>query len=84
MTSAGKRLERMRNNPRDWTIEDVVTVAIEYDLEVRSPGGSHYTFSHRDVDFHLTIPAKRPIKPVYIRDLVKFIDVVREKQNETS
>jgi hypothetical protein len=84
MTSAGKKLERMRNNPRDWTIDDVVTVAGEYGLEVRFPGGSHYTFSHPDVDFQLTIPAKRPIKPVYIRDLVKFIDAIREKQNETS
>jgi hypothetical protein len=84
VTAAGKKLERMRNNPRDWTIDDVVTVAGEYGLEVRSPGGSHYTISHPEVDFHLTIPAKRPIKPVYIRDLAKFIDAIREKQNETS
>jgi len=26
----------------------------------------------------LTIPARRPIKPVYVRELVKFIDAVRE------
>ena len=71
----------MKSNPRDWTIDDVITVANEYGLEGRSSGGSHYTFSHPDVDFHLTIPAKRPIKPVYIRYLVKFIDQVRgEKQ----
>jgi hypothetical protein len=84
VTSAGKKLERMRKNARDWTIGDVVTVADEYGLEVRSPGGSHYTISHPEVDFHLTIPAKRPIKPVYIRNFVKFVDAIREKQNETS
>ncbi len=77
MTSAGKRLERMRNNPRDWTIEDVCTVAKEFGLEVRSHGGSHYTFSHPDVDFHITIPARRPVKPFYIRDFVSFIDDIR-------
>ena len=77
MTAARKRLERMRVNPRDWKIEDVVLVAKEWNLEVRSHGGSHYTFSHPDVDFHLTIPAHRPIKPVYIKEFIKFVDVVR-------
>ena len=67
----------MRVNPRDWKIEDVVLVAKEWNLEVRSHGGSHYTFSHPDVDFHLTIPAHRPIKPVYIKEFIKFVDVVR-------
>jgi hypothetical protein len=28
----------------------------------------------------LTIPAHRPIKPIYIRDLVRFVDAVREGQ----
>jgi len=26
----------------------------------------------------LTIPANRPIKPVYVRDLVRFVDAVRK------
>jgi hypothetical protein len=30
----------------------------------------------------LTIPYKRPIKPVYIRKLVAFIDAVRESSND--
>jgi len=28
----------------------------------------------------LTIPAHRPIKPVYVRELVRFVDAVREQQ----
>ena len=31
--------------------------------------------TQRDI---LTIPARRPVKPVYIRKLVRFIDAVRE------
>jgi predicted RNA binding protein YcfA (HicA-like mRNA interferase family) len=77
MPAAHKRLERMRVNPRDWKIEDVVSVAKEWNLEVRSHGGSHYTFSHPDVDLHVTIPAHRPIKPVYIKEFIKFVDIVR-------
>jgi predicted RNA binding protein YcfA (HicA-like mRNA interferase family) len=36
--------------------------------------GSHYKVKHAKVARILTIPAHRPIKPVYVRDLVKFID----------
>ena len=28
----------------------------------------------------LTIPAHRPVKPVYIRDRVAFVDTVEEKK----
>jgi len=54
-------------------------VAKEYNLEIRSHGGSHYIFSHTDIDFHVSIPAHRLIKPVYIKDFVKFIDTIKER-----
>lgn len=28
----------------------------------------------------LTIPAHRPVKPVYIRELIRFVDAVRERE----
>jgi hypothetical protein len=40
-------------------------------------GGSHYKISHPNQREILTIPSRRPIKPVYIRELVKFIDACR-------
>lgn len=68
---------KVKNKRRDWSIDDVRAVAKKFGLEVRSHRGSHYTFSHPDVDFHITIPARRPVKPVYVRDFVKFIDDIR-------
>jgi hypothetical protein len=76
MTIVGKRLEKMRNNPHDWRIEDILMVTKEYNIEIRSHGGSHYIFSHTDIDFHISIPAHRPIKPAYIKAFVKFIDTI--------
>jgi len=75
-----KRLDQMRRNSRsDWTIRDVEAVW-EYGVtcEPNRSGGSHYKIAHRAVPEILTIPFKRPIKPVYIRKLVVFIDAVRE------
>ncbi len=42
--------------------------------------GSHYKVKHAGVAAILTIPAHRPIKPVYVRELVRFIDLVREQR----
>jgi hypothetical protein len=41
MSTAEKTLEKMRRNPRDWRIEDVLTVARKYNLLMRTEGGSH-------------------------------------------
>lgn len=70
----------MRRNPQgDWTIHDVVAVCREYDVlcEPARGGSSHYKVGYPRVAEKLTIPYKRPIKPVYIRKLVAFLDEVR-------
>ena len=73
----------MRANPRaDWRISDVEALCREYNVSFAPPrgGGSHCKVTHPSQSEILTIPFKRPIKPVYIRKLVEFIDAVR---NET-
>ena len=78
-----KRLDAMRRNPQsDWKIADVEALCKEFDI-ICSPhrgGSSHYKVGHPTQNEILTIPFKRPIKPVYIRNLVKFIDAVRNLQ----
>lgn len=72
-------VEKMRANPRsDWTIQDVETVARQEGLKVRKPsGGSHYGVYSDALRDPLTIPARRPIKPFYIRALVGYVDAHR-------
>lgn len=72
-------MERMRANPRDWRIEDVIRLCDAMAVACTAPRkGSHYKVKHASQDEILTIPAHRPIKPVYINDLVRFIDRVIE------
>jgi hypothetical protein len=40
--------------------------------------GDHHKVSHPAVPEILTIPAHRPIKPVYIRRLVAMIDAIED------
>jgi hypothetical protein len=72
-----KLLEAMRGNPKnDWGISDVEKLCQQIGMEARPPagGGSHYKVSSDLFKGALTIPAKRPIRPVYIRLLVQWAD----------
>lgn len=74
MSKAQKLLAAMEDNPRDWQIEQVETVAKAFGLTIRRPGGSHCIVCHAN-GRKLSVPAHRPIKPIYIRQfvcLVKF------------
>ena len=76
MTKADKLLEQMRRNPAgDWTIKDIQRLCERLGWECLPPsgGGSHWKVAVPGSDTILTIPAKRPIKPVYIRKLMEFV-----------
>lgn len=75
-------LARMRRNPRgDWRIGQLKTIADRHGIPYRQPGTSHVIFAPpgRNV---LSVPARRPIKPVYVRQFVAMIDAIRaDKSN---
>ncbi len=77
MPRADRTLDRMRANPRDWRIASLEAVAAAHGVNVRKPGGSHVVFEHPGVAEAVSVPARRPIKPVYVRRFVAFIEAVR-------
>jgi hypothetical protein len=73
----------MRANPRDWRIEDVSVACAAFGVACAPPRkGSHCKVKHHSQAEVLTIPARRPIKPLYIADLVSFIDAVVDRESE--
>ena len=77
------RLRRMRRNPAaDWTIGDVEAVCHDHGVACSRSraGSSHYKVKHPAVPGLLTVPFARPVKPVYIRKLVAFIDAVERSR----
>ena len=73
MSSATKLLAAMRRNPLDWRLEQLQTVARQHAIDWRHAGGSHCVFIRGD-GRTLTVPARRPIKPVYIRMFLELMD----------
>jgi len=52
-------------------------VAAAHGVNVRKPGGSHVVFEHPAIPEAVSVPARRPIKPVYVRRFVAIIEAVR-------
>lgn len=74
MSTAEKLLTRMRNHPLDWQIGQLEIVARQFDLKVRKPSGSHVIFQKDGCPLEVSVPAHKPIKPVYIRQFLSLID----------
>lgn len=72
-----KLLDQMRKNPRgDWTIGDIERVCKQLGISCEPPTrGSHHKVSSEHVDGILMVPARKPIKPCYIRDFVGLVTV---------
>ena len=73
MSKHEKLLDKMRHNPRDWRIEDIKAIASRYDIAFHQPGTSHITFRFPN-KAKLTIPARKPIKPIYIQQFITLLD----------
>jgi hypothetical protein len=76
MARQDKPLGAMRRNPKaDWRIEQLKAIADRHEISYRQPGTSHVTFRSPRGD-KLTVPAHRPIKPVYIRQFLALLEAL--------
>lgn len=67
-------IARMRANPQgDWTMADLQRVAAALGWSWRQPGTSHVTF-RTPAGRQLTVPAHKPVKPVYVRQFLELIE----------
>jgi len=82
MSKTSKLLEKMRQNPRDWRIEDLKALADRYNIEYRQPRGSHITFRFPNKTM-LTVPARKPIKSIYIKFFINLLDELRGENEKT-
>jgi predicted RNA binding protein YcfA (HicA-like mRNA interferase family) len=73
MARSARTLAQMKASPLDWRIESLKNVADGFGLLWREPSGSHTVFRHPN-GAKLSVPAKRPIKPIYVKKFVKLVE----------
>ena len=78
MSTTEKILAKMRNNPRDWRIEALESLAKRFGLLVRNPDGSHVVFSATSIGQEISVPTRKPIKPIYVKKFIALLDALRE------
>ena len=75
LTQDDKLIRTMRDNPKDWKIGDVERACRLFGINCSAPSrGSHYKLQHPKIRGILTVPARKPIKPIYIKLLLEMID----------
>lgn len=69
MSKQSKALDRLLRgtSDADFTFDELRAVLVRLGFEQRSPKGSHYTSAHPNVPSILTVPKRRPLRPVYVR-----------------
>lgn len=77
MSKIQKQLEKMHNNPQNWRIEDLQVIANRLGLSYRQMGTSHMTFRSQ-LGIKLTVPVRKPIKPIYIKLFLELIETLGE------
>ena len=80
MSRLDKLLADMRNNPRgDWRIEQLKALADRYGIAHRQHGTSHVTFRPLRGN-KLTVPARKPVKPIYVRRFIAMLDALQDDE----
>lgn len=77
MSKNQKRLEKMRNNPKNVSFGDAISVLLSLGFEEKRIKGSHHHYVIEvDGESHIqTIPFKRPhIGRVYVKQILALID----------
>ena len=84
MSKRQKRLDRIRQNPKNVSLENLRRVLEDYGFEYKRTVGSHYTFCYTvgGETKLFTVPFKRPVKTVYVRRALKLIDLIIEEQEQ--
>ena len=73
VSNAAKILTRMRRSRLDWRIEDFKVLADHLGIDYDQGSTRHVVFRHTEGG-RLSVPAAKPIKPLYVRLFLDFID----------
>ena len=78
MSKKDKLIEAIKNNPKNVKFEDLKKILEDIGYISINRGGSHYLFTRKG-SLSLTIPYKRPVKIIYVKQVIRIIE---EEENE--
>jgi predicted RNA binding protein YcfA (HicA-like mRNA interferase family) len=75
MSKRQKRLQKLRQNPKNVTFDALQQVLFDYGFYLERTSGSHHVFevTQAGATYTLSIPVHGTIKPVYVRQALQII-----------
>jgi hypothetical protein len=82
MNKRNKLLQRLRNNPKNVSFDQLRSLLEAYGIILDRVRGSHHIFVVQigDTEVNLPIPFHRPLKSTYIKKALALIDQVLAEQ----
>jgi len=78
MSKFEKDLAKLKQNPKNVRYEELEKILLRLGFTNRQNGTSHVVF--KKDKFILPIPKNKPfIKPVYIKEAIKFIEIILDE-----
>jgi len=76
MAKRDKRLQKLRQNQKSVSYDDLKQVLLDHGFEIDRVAGSHHIFqvTSNGVTYTLNVPVHGDVKPVYIRQALGIID----------
>lgn len=78
-----KELQKIKNDPKSVTPERLETLCKKYGFMWRE-GSNHSITTHPLLQESFPIPRHKPIKPVYVKQIIKMIEKVIELEEGLS
>ena len=73
MSKKEKLIEAIKNNPKNVRFEDLKKILESMGYSAVNKGGSHFVFTKENA-ISLTIPYKKLVKVVYVKQVIKIIE----------
>jgi predicted RNA binding protein YcfA (HicA-like mRNA interferase family) len=73
-----KLLERLKNNPRGATFDDIRTLLSQEGFALDRITGSHHIFKKSGITFVIPVHGNR-VKSVYVKRVIELVEETKEK-----
>lgn len=79
-----KRLQKLRQSPKNVSLQELQQVLESFGFQLDRVSGSHYIFRAElgERVWRLTIPHHKPIKIIYVKQAIIAIDEIIQLQDE--
>ena len=77
MSKKDKLINFIKNNPKNVRFEDLKKILKDIGYVARNRSGSHYIFT-REYSKPITIPYKRPVKIIYVKQVLRILEEEEE------